>query len=304
MKPFFKSLLYFIPFLILSYITLIFIWAKFAPNNIQSNLFFNNGNYSNTSIRLKEVKETENIDVLFLGSSHTYRGFDTRIFEKKGLKVFNLGTSSQTPIQTKLLLSRYLGKLKPKIIIYEVYPETFTSDGVESALDIITNDKNDFYSIRMALELNNTKVYNTLIYNKIKTVLPFKPNSIKKKVKNDTYIHNGYVEKKLSFFKYFIHKPRLWHFNKKQQNAFNDILFKLKNKYKLILVYAPITSSLYKSYKNNDYFDNIMNKYGTYYNFNKILNLNDSLDFYDSNHLNQNGVNLFNSKLIEIINFP
>jgi hypothetical protein len=45
-----------------------------------------------------------------------------------------------------------------------------------------------------------------------------------------------------------------------------------------------------------------MSSYSTYYNFNEKMTLNDSLHFYDANHLNQNGVELFNEKLIELLN--
>lgn len=68
-----------------------------------------------------------------------------------------------------------------------------------------------------------------------------------------------------------------------------------------ILVYTPITKDLYSSYRNNEYFDSLMSKFGDYYNFNKILNLKDFLHFYDSNHLNQNGVKLFNKKILNLI---
>jgi hypothetical protein len=36
--------------------------------------------------RLSEIKNYKDIDILFLGSSHTYRGFDTRIFLDSGYK--------------------------------------------------------------------------------------------------------------------------------------------------------------------------------------------------------------------------
>ena len=38
-----------------------------------------------------------------------------------------------------------------------------------------------------------------------------------------------------------------------------------------------------------------------YYNFNKIKPYNDSL-FYDSEHLNQNGVKKFNFNLLKVLN--
>ena len=80
--------------------------------------------------RLKEVKTVKNVDILFLGSSHTYRGFDTSIFHDCGYSAFNLGSSSQTPIQTLTLANRYLKQLNPKLVVLEVYPGNFTGDGV------------------------------------------------------------------------------------------------------------------------------------------------------------------------------
>ena len=54
--------------------------------------------------RLLEINKHQNVDVLFLGSSHAYRGFDTRIFKESGIASFNLGSSSQAPVQSLLLL--------------------------------------------------------------------------------------------------------------------------------------------------------------------------------------------------------
>lgn len=306
MKKFLKSLLLFIFFAAFMYLLLLFLWGNdHLPQKIRPNLNYRIGSYGNMFSRLKEVKNTKNVDILFLGSSHTYRGFDTRIFEQEGLKVFNLGSSSQTPIQTNLLLDRYLDGLNPKMIIYDVYPGTLVSDGVESSVDIIANDKNDFRSIIMALKINNIKTYNTLIYAFIRDI--FNLNSSFKESKynakrNDTYIKGGYVEKKIKCFKYVEYRQTQWNLNKKQLNNFKNIVSKIKKRnIKLILIYAPITSNKYNSYKNNAQIDSIMNNYAEYYNFNEILNLNDSLYFFDSHHLNQNGVDIFNKKIIEIL---
>jgi hypothetical protein len=44
-----------------------------------------------------------------------------------------------------------------------------------------------------------------------------------------------------------------------------------------------------------------MRTYGVYYNFNELLELEDELHFYDEDHLNQSGVEIFSAKLIEIL---
>src|SRR3972149_6768649 len=47
---------------------------------------------------LAEFDRTQNYDLIFLGSSHCYRCFDPFVFQKFGLTTYNLGSSSQTPI--------------------------------------------------------------------------------------------------------------------------------------------------------------------------------------------------------------
>jgi len=69
----------------------------------------------------------------------------------------------------------------------------------------------------------------------------------------------------------------------------------------VILVYAPIPKVSYNSYTNQEYFDSLMTTYSDYINFNETISLNDSIHFYDSDHMNQNGVNVFNEKLIETL---
>jgi len=201
MKNFIKSILLFSAFLILFYPVLLFIWGEFAPSSFKPNLNYPLG-VGHQYSRLKEVKVINSVDILFLGSSLAYRGFDPRIFEANGITSFNLGSSNQTPIQTKVLLYRYLRQINPKLIIYEVEPEIFSIDGVESALDIMTNDKNDLISIKMAFGLNHIKVYNTLIYALLRDALGLNSSFIEPIIQGeDKYISGGFVEKEIRFYK-------------------------------------------------------------------------------------------------------
>ena len=301
LPKFLRSFALFAPFTVLLYLLLVCIWGELGSRLLNRNLNYRIGSAGYMYTRLKEAKVTKNIDVLFLGSSHAYRGFDTRIFAQSGISSFNLGSSAQTPMQTEVLLKRYLKSLNPKMIIYEVYPTTFSIDGVESALDLIANDKNDLESVMMAIDLNNIKVYNTLIYGFYRD-FSGRNNSFHEKLNQgkDRYIHGGFVEKELIFNHPELDTTtRTWDLNDQQFYSFKKII-KLINELgiKLVLVQAPITKTLYGSYRNNDEFDARMEKYGEYYNFNEILGLDDSLHFYDHNHLNTNGVKLFNRALI------
>ncbi|MRM82655.1 hypothetical protein [Riemerella anatipestifer] len=303
MKKFIFNTILFILFSSLCYFTLLFVWGRYAPSRFKSNINYHIGSYGHMYSRLSEIKKYGNVDILFLGSSHAYRGFDTRIFLENGYKSFNLGSSAQTPVQTKVLLKRYLDSLNPKLVIYEVYPETFTLDGVESSLDIIANDVNDLHSLRMAKKINSIKTYNTLIYGFICDLLGLNSSFSEQTIKgNDKYISGGFVEKELGFYKPTKFDKKEILLRDYQIESFDEIVQMLKDKkIELILVYAPIPKVNYRSYVNNSYFDSVMQTYSTYYNFNEIVSLNDSLHFYDSHHLNQNGVKIFNGKLIELL---
>lgn len=304
-RVFFKTILLFFLFSVLVYPVLILLAGKFPYKQCTPNLSYIIGSYGHMYSRTKEVKNiTSPIDILFLGSSHAYRGFDPRNFSQ--YKTFNLGSSSQTPIQTKVLLDRYLDKLKPSLIVYEVYPGTIEGDGVESAIDIVSNDVNDFESIKMAFKLNSIKLYNTLLFayfaDFFGTFGKFNESIVKY---DDTYIEGGYVEKKIKYFKRHrdLKRDKNWLLNNVCMDDFSDIIKTIKSKnIKLMLVYAPISSQQYHSYKNNVYIDSVMNSYSVpYYNFNELVLLDDSLDFYDHSHLNQNGVNKFNNKLNDLL---
>lgn len=303
MKYFIKSILLFSLFLIPFYPVTLFIWGELAPSSFRPNLNYPKGSIGHLYSRLMDVKNVNKVDILFLGSSLCYRGFDPRIFEANGLVSFNLGSSAQTPIQTKVLLKRYLHQIKPKLIIYEVEPEVFSIDGVESSLDLMANDKNDLNTIKMAIELNHIKVYNTLLYSLIRDELSLNSSYKEPILKGeDKYIQGGFVEREIRFYKQVLYQTKKWNYNENQFIAFNEIINLIKdNGIELILVNVPVTTSLYRSYIDNNVFDSIMRNYSEYYNFNEILNLNDSLHFFDAYHLNKYGVELFNGKLIEIL---
>ncbi|MFD2917445.1 hypothetical protein [Psychroserpens luteus] len=301
MKKLLKSIVLFIPLSILVYIILICFWGTLLPEFMSPNIGFLKGSYGHTYSRLKEVKDFKKVDVLFLGSSHTYRGFDTRLLKSEGLSSFNLGTSSQTPIQTNVLLKRYLEKLNPKVVIYEVYPKSFEIDGVESGLDIIANDKSDFANVEMALKLKNIKIMNSSVYyyfNEFNT-----PKfSEKETIGSDTYISGGFVEHTPANFRIIDHNSERIEINKKQLKQFEENIKMLYDKkIKVYLVQAPVTSKYYKAITNNKEIDSIFSRYEDYFNFNNLITLSDSLHFIDKDHLNQKGVLEFNSELLKRI---
>lgn len=259
------------------------------------------GGYGHMHSRITEINNFENIDVLILGSSHAYRGFDPRIFKEQNITLFNLGSNIQTPTQTKFLLERYLDKINPQIVLFEVFPDAFISDGVESTLDIVSNDIIKSDMIRIVTDLNHLKVYNTFIYAMYRQIFKLDDSFIEQNKKNgDVYISGGYVQRIDSKkIKDVSLKKRKINFLDYQENALNEIIQLLNSKnIKLILIQAPVTKLYYQTISNNAAIDTYFNCTAEYYNFNKLMNLSDDY-FYDSNHLNQEGVLEFNNMLIE-----
>lgn len=284
-------------------IGLIYIWGAVVPRILQKNIYYRPAGNGHTLTRLREADTAKHIDVLVIGSSHAYRGIDPRIFAQEGLKIFNLGTSSQTPIQTLYLVNEYIDKFKPKMVIYEVYYNTFQADGVEAALDLYSNVKHlDKPLFGMAKELNNIKSYNTLLYAVIdKTILgrKYKEPIIKGM---DTYIKGGYVDRKVTEFKSDnSYKSTKLEINPLQDKAFKEIVNKLKrSNIQTVLIQAPITKSFYHSISNTATLDHYFRSipFCSYFNFNIGTNFKDNL-FFDSHHLNQNGVKLFDAMLLD-----
>ncbi len=300
-----KTLLFFVYTLVVYFLCIVVI-GEYAPNTFKKNLIYLRGGYGHFYSRLKDAGSMDSVDVLILGSSHAYRGFDTRLFSSNGYKTFNLGSSAQTPLQTEVLMRKYFKKINPKVVIYEVYPGSFSSDGVESSLDLLANKRTiDFNDAIMALRINKLITYNTLMYSFFKKEINNEEDYDELRIKgNDTYIpKSGFVERKIAYYKNkkIKFQNNKWVFNEKQLKAFGRIMNLIPDSTHLILIQAPITEYKYKSYVNNKEIDNYFKSKGTYKNFNTTGYLNDSLHFYDADHLNQNGVKIFNKTVLNYL---
>jgi len=286
----------------LLYVVLVIVWGQVMPGTLLKNLNYRIGAYGHMHSRIKEVKQSPPVDILFLGSSHAYRSFDPRIFSTHGFTSFNLGSSSQSPVQTELLVNKYLARLQPKLVVFEVYPGTFMSDGVESTLDLLSNGEIDPPMARMALSKPHARTFNTLIYGSWRQMLKLDAKYTEPVKKDkDIYISGGYVQSYQKYVPKGHFGKQTWSMIPEQTAAFERVLRLLKDKgIPFMLVQAPVAKERYASYTNNDRMDLFFAGHGAYYNFNKTLDLPDSL-FSDSHHLNQYGTDVFDEKLIEQI---
>lgn len=302
MRPiyFIKRVIIFLFFSFLIYILGIIVYGEFFPHYFQKNIFYEKFAYGFSNTRFKEVKQTKNIDILFLGSSRSYRHYDPRIFNEAGYSSFNLGSSSQTFLQTELLVNRYLNSLNPKYVVLDVYPGMFSSDGVETSLDLISNDYNSWDTLYLAFQTRSMMVLNTWFYALYKEYLWNSLNEKEKKVNGlNHYIPGGYVQREVSTNYKKGGLKQAWKFDEMQWDSFTSIVEKIsKTSAKLFVVHSPRNSS-YK-YKGGDKLKRYLESQNlNYYDYQISEFWNDSTHFYDPSHMNQNGVEIFNDLIIK-----
>lgn len=266
-----------------------------------------------TEIKFNEIDEYKDIDILFVGSSHSSRSFDPRIFSQHNLKTFNVGTSSQTCMQSWFIIDRYIEALNPKCVIIDLYPDLMNTYGEESAIDFITSDFDhdlaawEWTKLKMAMCTKNMNVINKWIYRAFRRHILNRKNKRQILTGNeihicqDKYIRSGYVEKDMDYYDlkpdYRIDTTCIC--NAMQMMFLNKTIELLKKRdINYLLVEAPVPSVLYKSYDNHDQYSAKISEYGTFIDYNTRLTLNDSLDFYDSHHMNRNGVVKYDSLII------
>lgn len=297
---FLKRLLMFAGFALFAVITCIALCTYLLPPQVQKNTAVKGAVTGYMTKRLAEADTTKRPNVLVIGSSHAYRGFDPRIFSRHGIRLFNLGSSAQTPVQSEFLLRRYLHTIQPDFVLFEVYPQTFTSDGLESTIDLLTALPRNHEVSKMALNIANVRAINTLISTWIfggsnlylSAMEPGKRNK-------DTYIAGGYVESPLVRANAKSKSVTSWQFESEQIEAFKSCLELIMHRnIPFLLVQTPVTQAKLESHTNWEFADSLFIASGRYVNLNNSIELVDSLHFYDDNHLNQDGVQLMNEQFL------
>jgi hypothetical protein len=257
------------------------------------------------NIAAKTKSGNYNLDIIIIGSSHAYRGFDPRLFKERGYSSFNMGSTAQSPMNSYYLLKHYLPKIKPKAILLELYPIIFEVDGYESALDLLPNLSFSWELMEMSWSTRNlhaiVNCLQKLVWDHKYPVEKFNQRTIE----NDTYIPGGYVE--TSMVREFSQKETRHEIRvlESQLNYFSKILELAKN-YNITVagVIQPLPDDYLPSIANYkavvDNLRQIAMKYEVeIYDFNGIVNLDPRLDYRDRDHLNKSGVLKFNKVLLD-----
>ena len=286
------------------YIIFVICIGEFGDEKFKKNLAYKRGGAGHTYSRLRDAEKISNVDLLIFGTSLAFKGYDTRIFEENGIRAFNLGTAGETPIQTEFMVKRYAKDINPNLVIYEINPEWFTTNRIESAVDIVSNLPNiDLGVLKMVLRVNNIKLYNNLIYSTYRANL-LNDNDYYEPAKEygEVYVpKGGFVENRMMYYSPEEIEPTKLLFKSEQVKAFErTVNYLKKNKINYILVMPPLSENRYRSFLNIGEINKYFADKGVYKNFNS-LSLIDSLHFGDSRHLNQDGVVIFNKEVIHYL---
>ena len=267
-------------------------WVRTARTEMQSRGFLNT--------RIKDIANYRDVDVLFLGSSHCYRTFDTRFYRSHGISCFNLGSSNQTPMQTLVLLKAYLDSLAPRYVVFEVHPDIMDQDGVESAVDLLINMPVTCDATRMAWRSGNMKEINTWLYaiynhNIRHRLEQFTEDSV---MDDAVYVPGGYVEIRKKVFEVKRYPRKALTIRPEQMDALKECLAMLKERnIPYMLVEVQDAEQLRTTFTNHEWFEEQMKALGPYRY--KILPMEDRVHFCNSNHLYLPGIKLYNEDFVD-----
>lgn len=295
-----------------------------------------------TRITFHEMYEQENIDILFVGSSHCYRSFIPEIFDEElGVNTFNVGTSSQYLDGSYMVIKEAARYNDIEHIYLELYyniafatyktrtemTQTYIiSDYLRPSLDklryLLDASAKDYYANSFILARRNWSKFFDEEY--VKNVLVKKGTDAYKNYEytyvtgeSEWYAGKGYVANNVIIKDWNYFSASGWggiNIDGVSEDWFKSlediIAFCNKRDISLTLVSAPMPNFLLARVGNYDKYVELVQSVieGTnvdYYDFNLCKEKyfpNDSSLFKDADHLNCYGAEIFSYLLSDFIN--
>ena len=282
------------------YAGVIFIFSNVQLIDRRMSLFFVPNLQRNGGQELQMMRDlTSNptkYDAIVLGSSHAYRGYDPRIFEQAGVSLFNSGTSAQNAKGSLVLYNEYL-RNRTDFFILDIYDPVFELEGTESNMRLIQNVPTN--TAAFALVKQEVKMY-TL--NALAVRLA--SLNVKDEAPNADYIKNGFCEKKGILYAVEPLSDSVFDANEEMFLAFESMIKQMQSDGKRIVL---CSHPLPQSPGLRNYHEKFLSRFTplieclgvpyidlTYYTEGFGVN-----EFADLSHLNQQGVELYNSLLLQ-----
>jgi hypothetical protein len=273
--------------------------------------------------------EKNSVDILFLGSSHSYCTFDPLIVEEEtGLSGYQLGMPLQHLDSTYYTLLEALNYQTPKKVVLEVYWDMLDDDfeltQAGYLFQVMKNKELEKDYIKEVFPLSEKVKYNINIFRYQADYFAYRNTKLKEKIENKFDVSTPVAEKQTGTEKYrsrgytycdynmlagefdetnqFKNLDGLdWQSSDAQVKYLNKIIEECKNKnIELIFVTAPVANVSLDYIKNydkiHDSIQAIADKNGIRYLDFNIANKEEKLftndNFRDDAHLNHSGVEI------------
>ncbi len=330
-----KWLIFFVKlalFVICLYYLIEYIGIKYAAATTEN--LINNYNESRWNEFYAQPKDS--LDMVFIGSSHSYCTFDPEIIDKGlGTNSYQMGMPLQHMDSTYYTLREILNYQKPKTVVVEVYwdmlDDEFELTQAGYLFQVMKNSELEKEYIREVFPLSEKIMYNINIFRYQKDYFAYRNSKLKEKIENncgvslpaaqrqqgtEKYRSKGYTYcdyhmlpdefDKTNQFKNL--DGRDWEINDTQVKYLEKIVSLCKdNNIDVIFVTAPIANVSLDYIKNYDDIHNEIQKIADgnnvrYLDFN-TANRNEKLfthdNFRDDAHLNHSGVEIADRYFID-----
>jgi hypothetical protein len=263
------------------------------------------GGWGHSLLRFRELQNIKNVDILFVGSSKAYRGYDPRVFQTKNYAAFNMGSTSQTPMNTYFLLKQYLPKIKPKVIVFDLDITDMAMDGYEGILDLLANIPISWELLEMSVATGNPHAVTNFLGKLIRDQKWPLASFDQQNMKNDKYISGGYVETTIDSEWVADDNIAKIKILNNQLDYCSKILELAKTfNIPIVEVIQPMNDILLRSIPNYktiaDHLKNsAMKRSVIFIDFNNTMHLDPFVDYMDEFHLNQKGVLKYNTVLLD-----
>ncbi len=285
--------------------------------------------------RFKEFYETEKntIDMVFVGSSHSYCSFDPENFDSRlGSNSFQLGMPLQRPDATYFTLREVYNYQKPKVVVMEAYWNMFSGNSeirqAKTLFQSLKNPELEAEYLDTVFSASEKLRYNIPLFNYQKDYFSFSSKGILENMEenwdltpyreadqNEYYKDRGYVfcDSTMAADEF----GRTNQFNgadgrnfemSKIQISYLEKIAELceQNGSTLILVTAPVANTSLSRIKNYDLIHKKMTELAAsinvqYIDYNELQYMFNDANFRDDAHMNDSGVKILNAHFADFL---
>ncbi|MEM7161990.1 MAG: hypothetical protein AAF487_06050 [Bacteroidota bacterium] len=244
-----------------------------------------------------EFNEDQPFQLAVFGSSHAYRGYDPRIFEEKmDVKMFNFGSSAQSIPNSYHYIKQECAKNTYDIVILDLLVSIFENRDLESSIILTRNVADDQLARNILWEEKDIRLANIYLARHLILEDDYF-------YENPDYIKYGFVSKTDSMKAPNIQRPyKEFDPSERVVQRFKDLLhYCHQNDVPLVLVNQPRPVQTNEE-KNKEFSEFIIECNAPYnfpvFDYSLDHELKTDYNFYDLGHMNQTGVEYFNSRLI------